>query len=49
MNGILSTLETSKQFCELDNVTRASIHKVVSTKWVKFQFSVNYPLSYTLH
>lgn len=32
-----------KPLRELENVTGAYIHEVVSSKWVKYQFRVKYP------
>lgn len=36
--GILSICETPERWCELEIFTRASIHKVVPGKWVKFPY-----------
>lgn len=41
--------ETPEQSRELENVTRISIHKVVSYKWVKYNLWVNNPFRFSLH
>lgn len=38
----------SGKLCRLENVTRASIDKEVSSKWEKFQFWVNYAIKLKL-
>lgn len=43
LSEIPFVFETPKWLCELENVTKASIDIVESSKWVKFNFSVNYP------
>lgn len=36
--------ETPEQLCLLENITRAFVNTGLSTKWVKFQIRLNYPL-----
>lgn len=41
-----SLRETEEWLCGLQNVTRASVNIVLSSKWVTFQFCVNYPFGH---
>lgn len=47
LGGILPAYESPEQSRGLENATRACIHKVVSSKWAKYQFWVNYPLRWS--
>lgn len=42
LGGTLSIFETPKQLHGLENITVASIHKVLSSTWEKYRFGVNY-------
>lgn len=44
LGGILSVYEALQRLYSLENVTRAPVDIVMSSKkWVKFKFCVNYP------
>lgn len=49
LDEIFSAHEAPEQSCESENVTRISIHKVVSYKWVKYYLRVNNPFKFSLH
>lgn len=43
LDGILCTRETPEGLRGLENITGASIDKVMSCRWVKYPFWLNYP------
>lgn len=45
LDGIISIHRTPERLHTPENVTRASLHKAVSNKWVKYQFVGNYPFT----
>lgn len=43
LGGLLSICETPGRLRGLENVTCASTHRMVSSKWVEYRIWVNYP------
>lgn len=47
LGGIFSACESPERLCRLENINKASIDNVLSSKGVEFQFWVSYPFKAT--